>query len=101
HRRVQAEIQARRAEPRDDMLTALLRIEVGGETISNDELQDIVMLILHGGFDTTGSAIGNAMLYMDEHHELRDQLQGRPRVAPTAGTRVSAHARSVPPARLV
>jgi len=83
-RRVQAEIQARRADPRDDMLTALLQIEVGGEPISNDELQDIVMLILHGGFDTTGSAIGNAMLYMDEHHELRDQLRARPELLPTA-----------------
>jgi cytochrome P450 len=74
HRRIRSEIQSRRTAPRDDMISALLQIGIAGEPISDDELQDILMLILHGGFDTTGSAIANAMIYLHQHHDLRDRL---------------------------
>src|SRR5262245_29572846 len=84
HRRIRAEIESRRTEPRPDMLTALVDIEVAGRPISDDELQDIVMLILHGGFDTTGSAISNAMIHMNDHHALRDRLRANPGLLPTA-----------------
>jgi cytochrome P450 len=84
HRRIRSEIQARRSSPRDDMITALLKTRIGGEPISDDDLQDIVMLILHGGFDTTGSAIGNAMIYMDGRPELRELLRSNPDLLPLA-----------------
>lgn len=80
HSRIRAEIGARRAQPRDDMISGLLGTTIEGEPISDAELQDIIMLILHGGFDTTGSAIGNAMLYMHEHQELRDRLRREPEI---------------------
>ena len=66
------------------MITALLRTRIAGEPISDDDLLDILMLILHGGFDTTGSAIANALLYLDEHHEVRDRLRADPRLLPRA-----------------
>ena len=84
HRRIRSEIQSRRREPRGDMMTALLGIEIAGQPISDDDLQDIVMLILHGGFDTTGSGIGNAMIYLDQHHDLRDRLRAEPALLTTA-----------------
>jgi cytochrome P450 len=84
HRRIRAEIESRRLQRRADMISALLDIEIAGEPISDDDLQDIVMLILHGGFDTTGSAIANALMYLDEHHDLRERLRSSPRLLSTA-----------------
>ena len=84
HRRIKREIAVRRHEPREDMISALLQTRIAGEPISDDDLLDILMLILHGGFDTTGSAIANALLYLDEHHEVRDRLRADPRLLPRA-----------------
>lgn len=84
HETVLREIAARRSSPRDDLITFLTRAEVGGRPMSDDEILDIVMLILHGGFDTTGSAIGNAMLYLDANHEARERLRRDPKLLPLA-----------------
>jgi cytochrome P450 len=84
HRRIRAEIRFRRERPRPDMITALLGTKIGGQPISDDDLQDVIMLIIHGGFDTTGSAIANAMLYMHGHPQLRDRVRGEPRLLPLA-----------------
>ncbi len=84
HLRIRAEIRSRRQRPRHDMLTGLLRTEISGVPISDDDLQDVVMLIVHGGFDTTGSAIANALMYMHEHHDVRARLQRHPALLPLA-----------------
>lgn len=84
HDRVWDAIAARRARPRDDMISYLLQQEVGGEPITDEEVFDMVMLTLHGGFDTTGSAIANAMRFLDEHHEHRDRLVAEPSLIPQA-----------------
>jgi cytochrome P450 len=84
HRRIRAEIAARRADPRAGMISALTEVKIGGKAISDDDLQDIVMLLLHGGFDTTGSAIGNAMIYLHRNHGLRERLRAHLELLPTA-----------------
>jgi cytochrome P450 len=84
HERVMAEMLARLEEPRDDMLSSLVRAEIGGRRLTLDELQDFVMLILHGGFDTTGSGIANALLWLEDHPVERDKLRGDPSLMPTA-----------------
>ncbi len=66
------------------MISALINTDIEGEPISDEDLQDVLMLILHGGLDTTGSAIANAMLYMHGHHELRDRLCHDPGLLPLA-----------------
>lgn len=84
HERVTDEMRARLAEPRDDMITALLHAEVGGRRLTMDELQDFIMLILHGGFDTTGSGIANALLWLEEHPAERAKLRDNPAMLPAA-----------------
>jgi cytochrome P450 len=84
HKRVLDAIADRRATPRDDMISYLLAQEVGGAPISDAEVLDMVMLTLHGGFDTTGSAIGNAMLFLDQHHGHRDELIAKPELRTSA-----------------
>jgi cytochrome P450 len=51
----------RRAEPRPDLLTALVQAEVDGETLSRDELLTTALLLLVAGFETTVNLLGNAI----------------------------------------
>jgi cytochrome P450 len=53
----QAEI--RRAEPRDDLLTALVQAEEAGDRLDHDELVAMVVQLLFAGHETTRNLIGN------------------------------------------
>jgi cytochrome P450 len=55
-------VQARRAAPRDDLVSALVQAEEAGETLSEDELLAMVFLLLVAGHETTVNLIGNGML---------------------------------------
>jgi cytochrome P450 len=54
----------RRAEPRPDLLTALVQAEVDGETLSRDELLTTALLLLVAGFETTVNLLGNAITHV-------------------------------------
>jgi cytochrome P450 len=79
HQRVRAAIADRRSRPVDDLVSYLCEHEA-----DDDLVLDMIMLILHGGFDTTGSAIGNAVLFLDGHPEHRQQLLDDPSLVPSA-----------------
>jgi cytochrome P450 len=62
----------RRAEPRDDLTSALVQAEESGDRLSEDELLAMVMLLLIAGHETTVNLIANGTLALLEHP---DQLQ--------------------------
>lgn len=68
----------RRRHPREDGISLLLRGTVMGRPITNEEVLDMIELVLSGGLDTTGSAIGNAVLFLDEHLDVRQMLIDHP-----------------------
>ncbi|GAA0953040.1 cytochrome P450 [Actinocorallia libanotica] len=53
---------ARRAEPRDDLLTALLRARDGDAALTEAELRNTIGLLIVAGHDTTVNLIGNGVL---------------------------------------
>jgi cytochrome P450 len=64
-------IEARRSEPGDDLLSALLDVEDDGDTLSPEELISFVVLLYVAGHETTVNLIGNGMLALLRHpHEL-------------------------------
>ena len=77
-------IEARRAEPREDLLTQLVRLEDDGDRLSEDELVATCILLLFAGHETTTNHIANGMLslirFPDQMHALRE----RPDLAPAA-----------------
>jgi cytochrome P450 len=81
--RVAAQIQARRTQPRDDLISDLLRAEAQGE-IGPEEVQALVMMVIFGGMDTTMASTSNALLYLYRHPEARQELIRRPELLPTA-----------------
>jgi len=52
----------RRAEPRDDLLSALVAAEEAGDRLSQKELFGILVLLLVAGNETTTKLVGNAVV---------------------------------------
>lgn len=77
-------IAARRANPRDDMITYLTRAEVGGEPVADRAVHEMIMLTMQGGFDTTGSAISSALIHLDRDRDARRRLIEDPSLLPSA-----------------
>jgi cytochrome P450 len=77
-------IAARRAAPRDDFVTALVKAsDEGGEggeggRLSDAELRDGLVLLIFGGFDTTRNQLGLAMQTFLDHPAQWRLLASRP-----------------------
>lgn len=69
-----ATIEARRVEPRDDLITALVAAEVEGNKLSPVDLLQTVSTLLAAGVESFASFAGNAMLALIEHPEQADWL---------------------------
>ncbi len=54
-------IEARRADPGDDLITSLIRTEEDGERLGDRELRNLVLNILAGGIDTLQSQLSHAI----------------------------------------
>src|SRR5690606_27089064 len=52
-------VEARRAEPQDDLITALALAEEDGQRLSRDELLATCNTILTAGHETTTNLLGN------------------------------------------
>jgi cytochrome P450 len=64
-------IEARRSDPGEDLLSALLAVEDDGDTLSPEELISFVVLLYVAGHETTVNLIGNGTLALLRHpHEL-------------------------------
>jgi pimeloyl-[acyl-carrier protein] synthase len=91
------QIARRKAEPRDDLLSALCAVEEQGELLSEDELIETCMLLLLAGNETTTNLIGSGMLTLLQHPEERRKLQADPSLMPGA---VEEMLRFEPPAQM-
>ena len=57
---LRAAIEAKRAAPADDLMSALVEVRDGTDRLSDDELVSTVVLLLNAGHEATVHAIGNA-----------------------------------------
>jgi len=55
-------IRERRAQPRDDMVSALVGARVDGGRLSDDEIVSTVIVLLNAGHEATVNTLGNGML---------------------------------------
>ncbi|HWH27991.1 MAG TPA: cytochrome P450 [Mycobacteriales bacterium] len=74
-------ITERRAEPQDDLLTALVQAEVDGERLTDDEIVSFFGLLMIAGNDTTRQSTSHGMKaltdYPDQRAWLVEDLDGR------------------------
>ena len=66
----------RRAEPRDDLVSALSTAAVGTESrLSEHEMLSMFVLLLVSGFETTSHLLGNALALAFQHPLAADELR--------------------------
>lgn len=70
--------EQRRAEPRDDLLTHLIRAEEGGERLSHDELIVLFTNIFGGAIETTASVIASGVYELARHPQQAELLRRDP-----------------------
>jgi cholest-4-en-3-one 26-monooxygenase len=64
----------RRANPRDDIMTALVQAEVDGDRLSAEELNMFFVTLVVAGNETTRNLIAHSMLAILERPELKAEL---------------------------
>ncbi len=77
-------IQQRRQEPKDDLISALVRAEIDGERLPAPDILGTCLLLLVAGHETTAGLISNAILCLDDHPEARRELLDHPELLPSA-----------------
>jgi cytochrome P450 PksS len=71
-------IRRRRGDAGEDLLSAMIAAEEGGERLSPDELVASTFLLLFAGHETTVNLIGNGMLALLEHPDQLERLRADP-----------------------
>jgi cytochrome P450 len=69
-------IEWKKANPSDDLLTALIAAEEDGDSLSEEELAEQVALLYIAGHETTVNLIGNGTLALLRHRDQLERLAG-------------------------
>ncbi|MCI0395560.1 MAG: cytochrome P450 [Chloroflexi bacterium] len=77
-------VDRRRADPQDDLLSALVFAEEAGDRLTEEELYANCMLLLTAGHETTINLIGNGTLALLRQPEQLDRLKQEPALVRTA-----------------
>jgi cytochrome P450 len=70
----QTVVDARRAEPRDDLISGFIAAEVEGHRLSDNDILDICYLFLLAGLDTVTASLTCAVAYLAAHPDRRDAI---------------------------
>lgn len=68
-------LERRRSEPRDDMVSDLLRARVEGVALTQDELIAFMALLLVGGIETVVHLLGASLVVLLDKPELLERLK--------------------------
>jgi cytochrome P450 len=77
-------IEARRKQPRDDLISALVRAEEQGDLLSHEELLATCTVLLFAGHETTTNLLANGLLAFMRFHDQWDLLRREPAFIRTA-----------------
>ena len=68
----------RRSQPRDDLITALVNVEEGGDQLTDEEICGTCGLLLGAGHETTSNLIGSGLLALLRHPDQLARLRAEP-----------------------
>lgn len=77
-------IEARREDPRDDLISALVLAEEQGQVLSQDEIFSTSILLLIAGNETTTHLIDNSTFALLQNPDQLRLLQAKPEIMPIA-----------------
>ena len=90
------EIDDRRSNPRDDLITDLVQVEHNGDRFTTDEMLMWCWVLLVSGQETTANLLSGGVHLLDQHPAQRERLTNDVDLMPTA---VSEMLRWVTPTR--
>lgn len=79
-----AAIEDHREHPRDDLINALLTVEVDGDCLTEDEVIANTIVTMVGGQETTTNLIGNGILSLLRHTDQLEKLKSNLSLVPSA-----------------
>jgi len=71
-------IKIRRADLRDDLISALITAKEASERLNDDELLSMILLLIVAGHETTVNLIGSGMLALLQHPDQLERLRSDP-----------------------
>jgi cytochrome P450 len=77
-------VEARRREPREDLISALVAAEEAGDRLTGRELFGTIVLLLVAGNETTTKLVGNAIVALLRNPDQLDLLRREPKRIPAA-----------------
>ncbi len=82
-------VEARKKNPTDDMMSALVQADVpdangGSSTLSDEEILGFCMLLAVAGNETVTKLLGNGIYWLWKHPDQRDELARDPSLLPSA-----------------
>jgi cytochrome P450 len=77
-------VAERRAEPRDDLVSALVTSEVEGQALDDDEIFAFIRLLLPAGIETTYRSLGNLMVGLLSNPEQLEAVRDHPELRTAA-----------------
>jgi cytochrome P450 len=77
-------IALKRAEPQDDLVSALVAAEAEGDKLNSEELMAMIAILLSAGHETTVNLIGNGMHTLLTHPDAMAQLRSQPEIIGSA-----------------
>jgi cytochrome P450 len=98
---MKGEILARRDDPRDDLISALWKIEVDGRPMTFDLMEDYACLLFIAGLDTVINGIGYGIRHLASHPELQAELRENSKLIPEAAEEILRRYSFVAPQRRV
>ncbi|MEF3306768.1 cytochrome P450 [Paenibacillus sp. GYB003] len=90
-------VEDRSRNPKDDLLSELIRATHEGDRMSVDELLDMCILILEAGHETTMNLLANSVYLMTQYPEQQTLLRAQPKWMESA---IEEILRFEPPAHL-
>ncbi len=84
YRYFDAILDDRAANPRDDILTHLLTVDVDGAKLTREEILDICFLFLIAGLDTVTDTLTCSFAFLAQHPEHRRRIVEDPSTIPAA-----------------
>lgn len=75
-------MEARRREPGQDLMSALLQIRADGQALTDRELHSFFHLLFIAGLETTIHLVAKSVLRFTEHPEEVDRLRAEPALIP-------------------
>lgn len=81
---LQEMVDARRDDPRDDLISHFLSTEVDGERLTDNDVLDIGYLFFLAGLDTVTASLDCMLAFLSQHPDHRARIANDPTVIPQA-----------------